>query len=354
MTPIRNVAVAGAGVAGIAAADALVQAGYRVTLVADASPASTTLAALVNPFAGPRASPAWRYRDAAAALDALLERLGSALRPGLVRPALDVWQAEAFRRRAAEHPDALAWHPPGDDQPSGVAAPHGWLDVRVGGAWPDAFADLARHADRLRASGALARMSATVTGADATPSGEVRLRLMRDGHPDTLAADAVVLALGAGLATVAPAVSPPLVAHLHRVKGETFAAEHPAAHTLPALSAGGYAVAAGRARVALGGTYDHRWTDLAPDLARCEALRDRMAALLPGLGALVKGSARAGLRVQRPHLRRPLLEPVDASGRLWAFGALGAKGLLHAPLVAALLPAALHSGASTVPGDLRV
>jgi hypothetical protein len=37
-------------------------------------------------------------------------------------------------------------------------------------------------------------------------------------------------------------------------------------------------------------------------------------------------------------VRRPLLAPLDAAGRVWAMGAFGAKGLLHAPYVASLLP----------------
>lgn len=341
-----RVIVAGAGIAGVAAADALASAGHRVTLVSDGRPGATALAALVNPFTGPRASAAWRYADALRALDGLLKRLDVALVRGLVRPTRDAKQADAFRARAAEHPDALAWHD--DAPPGGVSAPFGWLDVRVGGVWNDPAADLARHIDRLERAERLETNAAQVLRAEAEAGG-VRLTVRTDGGDTTLRADAAVLALGPGLVEVVPT----LAAHLHRVKGETFEAEHPDALRLPAVAAGGYAHPNGNAAVRLGGTYDHGWRDLAPDLERGEALRDRMAEVLPGLGLLVPGSARAGLRVQRPRIRRPLLTPLDDAGRLWAFGALGAKGLLHAPLVASWLPEVLDDP-SRLPDDLRI
>lgn len=329
----------------MAAADALVLAGHRVTLVSDGRPGATALAALVNPFTGPRASAAWRYDDALRALDAFLARIDVALTPGLVRPARDAKQADAFRARAAEHPKALAWYD--GDPPNGVAAPHGWLDVRVGGIWADPAADLARYLARLERDGRLQTVTALVQHADADSDG-VRVRVRTDDREAWLRADAAVLALGPGLAN---AVST-LAAHLHRVKGETFVAEHPGAAQLPAVAAGGYAHPDGPGSVRIGGTYDHDWADLVPDEARGDALRNRLANVLPGLGLLVPGAARAGLRVQRPHVRRPLLAPVDEAGRLWAFGALGAKGLLHAPLVASWLPEGLFDP-SRVPNELQ-
>ncbi|MBE2185386.1 MAG: FAD-binding oxidoreductase [Rhodothermales bacterium] len=340
-----HILVAGSGIAGVAATDALVQAGHRVTLVSDGHPGATALAALVNPFTGPRASAAWRYEDALSALSRFLERQGVSLAPGLVRPARDAKQADAFRSRAAEHPDALAWHDAAP--PDGVCAPFGWLDVRVGGVWPDPAADLARHVARLKHSGRLQTVTAMVQRAEADAT-RVNLHVQTLECDGVIEADAAVLALGPGLWDVVPQ----LAAHLHRVKGETFEAQHVDALQLPAVAAGGYAHSEGPGTVRLGGTYDHSWHNLVPDTSRGEALRDRLAETLPGLGPLVPGTARAGLRVQRPHIRRPLLMPLDQTGRLWAFGALGAKGLLHAPLVASWLPTVLNNPAE-LPDDLR-
>lgn len=331
----------GDGLAGACAADALASAGLHVTLVSDGRPGASTLAALVNPFTGPRASPAWRYAEALAAVDALLARAGRTLRAGLFRPARDEKQATAFRARAEAHPDALAWR---DYAPSpDVRAPFGGLDVRVGGVWHTPLGDLGRLLDRHAEAGRLERVRATVVGMDVRADG-VRLRT----SGPACEAEVAILATGAGLAALAPSLAP----HLHAVKGEVFEATHPQAALLVPVAAGGYAVPVAADRVALGGTYDHAWTDLVPDLARGEALRQKLLAFLPGLGGLVPGTARAGLRVQRPHVRRPLLEPLDPAGRVWALGGLGAKGLLHAPYVASLLPAALRDP-SSVPVELR-
>ncbi len=347
-----HVVVAGTGVAGVCAAWALVEAGVRVTLVGDGRRGATALASLVNPFTGPKASPAWRWEASLGVLDALLDACGARLRPGLVRPARDARQAAVFRARATEYPLALAWHDgetAADAAPPGLACPHGWLDVRVGGVWPDPVADLARLAQRLAATDALTPVTgrAVMAGDDAPgdASSGAWLDVQVGDAVLRLAADAVVLALGDGLSAW-----PSFAAmDLARVGGRRYAAAHPGAGCLPAVAFGAYATPCAPGLVHLGGTYDHADPDAAPAVEEGGALADRLRAVLPGLESLV-GDGEAAVRVHRSGVRRPLVRRLPGCAHVWALTGLGSKGLLTAPLVARGLPSWL-SGAP-VPDDL--
>ena len=343
-TTPRHVAVAGTGIAGVSAAWALVEAGVRVTLVGDGGGGATALASLVNPFTGPKASPAWQWEASLDALAALLDACGSDLRAGIVRPARDARQAAAFRARASAHPHALAWHDAADGP--GIAAPDGWLDVRVGGVWADPATDLARLADRLSASGALDRVAGHVSGAGDAPGGAwLDVQHTGDGATTRLRADAVVLAIGDGLAawSAFPAFD------LARVGGRRYAAAHADADRLPAVAFGAYATPAGASALHIGGAYDHATPGGGPTAGEGAALADRLRRVLPGLGALV-GPGEAAVRVHRAGVRRPLVRRVPGTERVWAFTGLGSKGLLAAPLAARGLPSWL--GGAAVPDEI--
>lgn len=350
-TPSRvpaHVVVAGTGVAGVCAAWALVEAGVRVTLVGDGRRGATALASLVNPFTGPKASPAWRWEASLVALGALLDACGARLRPGLVRPARDARQADVFRARAAAHSSALVWHEGGDVHgataesnsgagPPGLICLHGWLDVHVGGTWVDPMADLARLSRRLASTGALTQLvgRAVVAGDNAADAGKAGAWLDIDagGARERLHADAIVLALGDGFAGWAAFGAMGLT----RVGGRRYAAEHAAPDPLPAVAFGAYATPAAPGTVYLGGTYDHADPDAAPTPGEGLALVQRLQTVLPGLGGLVS-AGEAAVRVHRASVRRPLVRRLPGCNRVWALTGLGSKGLLTAPLVARGLP----------------
>lgn len=339
--PLGHVAVAGAGIAGVSAAWALAEAGIAVTLVDDTRPGATALAALVNPFTGPKASPAWQWEGAGEALAALLDACGTGLQPGIVRPARDARQAAAFAARAAAHPAALTWHAD-PDAPPGVVAPHGWLDVHVGGVWTDPTADLARLVGRLAETGAVRHVAGRAVDAGDTPEG-AWLDIETDGARHRLTADAVVLALGDGLRTWAAFDT----FGLARVGGRRYAASVEA--DLLAVSVGAYAVPAGKGLAHVGGTYDHADPDAPPSPEEGAALVARLRPFVPSLGALV-GAGEAAVRVHRAGVRRPLVRRLpDPNGRgrerVWALTGLGSKGLLMGPLVARGLPAWLRGAA---------
>ena len=348
--PLRHVLVAGAGVAGVSAAWALAEAGVRVTLVDEDRPGATALASLVNPFTGPKASPAWRWEEALDALDALLDAAGTRLRPGLVRPGRDARQATAFAARAAAHPHALAWHD--DAPPPGFAAPHGWLDVRVGGVWADPAADLAWVVERLVAAGAVERVPGRAVDAGDAPGG-AWLDVGTDpadggGAVHRLTADDVVLALGDGLRSFAALGA----LGLTRVGGRRYTAA--LGDAVPAVSVGAYAVPLGDGRAHVGGTYDHDDPDAGPTPEEGAALIGRLGPFVPSLGTLV-GAGEAAVRVHRAGARRPLVRRVPdeherGRERVWALTGLGSKGLLAAPLVARGLPAWLRG--APVPDDV--
>ena len=124
---------------------------------------------------------------------------------------------------------------------------------------------------------------------------------------------------------------------LNPVKGQTVRLERPPdLPPIPAVSGGGYVIAEPDS-VLVGASYEHDFTTLDPSDAVTADLVARAERLVPALrGARVLGTS-AGVRVTRPG-RMPLLGPVTADGRVWAFTALGSKGLLTAPLLARELP----------------
>ncbi|HYE57827.1 MAG TPA: FAD-binding oxidoreductase, partial [Rhodothermales bacterium] len=335
---------------GVSAAEALTRFGRTVTLVeAEGVGAGATgvAAGLVNPFMGPKATPVWRHEWALDALGGLLDAADATLRYGLVRPARDARQAEAFQARAAEHPEALTWLRAEEvtERWPALRAPLGALDVHAGAVWADPAADLARLVQRLADEGRIRHVRARLTawGEDADGAWA---EVAHAGGPERLSADRVLLALGGGLAAfpVFQAMG------LHAVKGEV----HEAAcdGDLPAVAAGAYAVPAAPGRVHLGGTYDHAFTHVRPtDEARADLL-SRLVPFLPNLRPLEGAAAWAGVRVNAPN-RLPRVSPLPGHRRVWAFTALGSKGLLLAPLIAAYLPQWLPAP-ETIPEDFQL
>lgn len=290
-----------------------------------ASGASGVAAGIVNPFMGQRARPAFEHREALDTLATLLRVTAlDSPAPGLARPARDQAQANVFKQRSVEHAAALAWVHPDEaaDRWPDVAAPYGALFVRDGRSMDVQLLVerlLCRTNAELRSGVRGTAVEVDAQGAVETASGE------------RLSPDVTILCTGA-----APG---PFFSRLplHQVKGQLIRLDAGAlAERLPILAGDGY-VAPGFNSVLVGSTFEHHFTDEAPDAAGIEALRRKAESLVPALSGAPLLSAEAGVRVTVPGTRRPLIGPISRSGRLWVFNGLGAKGLMTAPLLASRL-----------------
>lgn len=332
MPALPPVTVVGAGLAGACTAAALAPH-TRVTVWDDGRPGATAAAAgLVNPFLGRKAKRAWRAGEALAALRVLSEGTGAMRWTGLLRPAGDIRQARAFAEQAGRH-DTLDWLSPEAAHAAApaLAAPHGALRVREGGS-----ADLDALCGAL-----LARASSQ--GAE-LHTGRWTLDAITDKGGIT------ILCAGAALRTLAPALP------LHAVKGQTVRLRPAAPLALPPVAGRTYLVPQLDGTALVGATFEHAFEHDRPTPEATAELVARAAGLVPALAGAEVVEARAGLRMTVPATasprRLPWLGPVDASGRLWVFGGLGAKGLLTAPLLASWLPRAL-ADPGCIPAELR-
>jgi len=328
--------IVGAGLAGACAALWLAERGPVVVLDArgPASGASGAAAGVVNPLLGPKANPAWQAEAALDALRETLDRAGAAdlLRSGgVLRPARDARQAEAFRQRADALPHLARWEPVGAVQEAhpDVLAPFGALRVILGGALDP---------------GALVRRALDAAGAEVqrervTAFGEDGGEAWVDTASGRLTGTRVLLAPGDGFGAFAPLAALPL----HRTKGQTVRVRAPAGlGPMPVLSGFGYVVPEGGTMV-LGSTYEHAFSTLAPTAEATQYLLRQAGRMVPPLAVAEVVEERVGVRVGVPGAvspgRLPLLGPLPGHRRVWALVGLGSKGLLMAPLLARALAA---------------
>lgn len=342
--------IVGGGLAGACAALWLSERGSVTVLEAErpAAGASGAAAGLVNPFMAWKANPAWRFEDALDALHATLDRADAAdlfRATGILRPARDAKQVEAFRSRAEAQPEHTAWRSPDDlrEQYSDLDAPHGGLWIPAGGA-----VDLAALVEALlRASKATIRTGVLVTAYE-----ERRDRVVVTSTAgERWEAARVVLAPGDGFRYFPDLAALPL----HRIKGQTVRLARPdGLGDLPTLSGFGY-VAPDNDTLVVGSSYEHDFDDVQPSEAQSLALRAKAARMVPILADAPILEARAGVRVtvSRTHSRRrlPLAGPLPGRDRVWALVGLGSKGLLTAPLLARALAL---GDPSRLPPEVRI
>ncbi|MEM8600664.1 MAG: FAD-dependent oxidoreductase [Bacteroidota bacterium] len=353
-----RILIVGAGLAGACAALVLSRS-HDVTVLEAARPAagaSGAAAGLANPFMARKANPAWRYEEALDALHGLLDEADAAplfRAQGVLRPASSLKQAGFFQETAATYPsDALWWteehvrtrHPH-------LVAPHGALWLPRGGslelpAMVTALLSVAQN------RGAAVRTGVRVTAWD--EDGDRAWVATAEG--ERIEADYVMLCLGGGFAG-----HPGLEAlGLHGVKGQTVRVRRPAGlnaalfAALPAVSSGGYIVPAPSSdALVLGSSFEHEFADVRPSRVVTQQIVAKAARTLPALADAEVTHEVAGVRVTRQGARKPVLGPMPGTARVWAFTALGAKGLLTAPLLAQGLPGFLRN-AATIPREVRI
>ena len=332
--------IVGAGLAGACAAFTLGRHHRVHVLEANepASGASGAAAGLVNPFMGRRARPVWRLREALDAVPTLLEQADAAeLFPttGVLRPAVEPDQVASFQEATEEHPDLATWLSPGavQDRYPAVRPDRGALYIPKGGAvnvGAMVRALLAAAEER----GAVVETQAPVLYWRETPDAAV-VEVDRGDHTEELRADRVLLALGQGFSPF-----PELRRlGLDSVKGQTVRVRRPEGlpDSLPPMSGRGYVVPDGDTLV-LGSNYDNNYDDLAPDPDATAHIREKTSTMIPRLDQAEVLGATAGVRVKHTDTNQPLLGPLPRRKRIWAFTALGSKGLLTAPLLTLALP----------------
>ncbi|MCS3643965.1 NAD(P)/FAD-dependent oxidoreductase [Salinibacter ruber] len=340
-----DVIVVGAGLAGACAAFTLSRDHKVRVLESDepASGASGAAAGLVNPFMGRRARPIWRLREALDAVPTLLDEAGApALFPdtGVLRPAVEPDQVAPFQDAAETHPDLATWLSPATvrDRYPAVQPDRGALFVPRGGAVNvGAMVDALLEAAQAR--GATIETQAPVLYWRETPGAAV-VEVDRGDDTEELRADRVLLALGQGY----PPFPELRRLGLDGVKGQTVRVRRPEplSDSLPPMSGRGYIVPEGDTLV-LGSNYENNFDDLSPTPDATAYIQEKTSDLIPGVQrAEVRGEV-AGVRVKHSATNRPLLGPLPRRERLWAFTALGSKGLLTAPILALNLPNLLNS-----------
>lgn len=355
MSHDADVIIVGGGLAGACAAFRL-SAHLDVHLLeadAPAAGASGAAAGLVNPFMGRRARPVWRMRKALNAVHALAEDAGVPdLFPprGVLRPVIEEGQEAPFREAADEHPDLAQWLSPAAvaERVPAVQTDVGGFFVPQGGAI-DVAALVQGVLSAAKGRGATVDTKAPVLYWRETPSAAI-VEVNRDNGTEELRADRVILALGQGYPTF-----PELRRlGLEGVKGQTVRVRRPASLSGPLLplSGRGYVVPDGDTLV-LGSNYDNNFDDLEPDPDATAYIRKKTARMVPGVDATEVLEVRAGVRVKHTDTNLPILGPLPRRDHLWTFTALGSKGLLTAPHLAAALPGYLDDP-TTIPEAVQI
>lgn len=356
--PDADVLIAGAGLAGASAALRLSADHDVLLLEADrpAAGASGAAAGLVNPLMGRKAKAVWRLPEA---LDAFYDTLDVAGASdlfdggGLLRPTVEDKQVTFFHEAIGRHPDVADWWPEATvrERFPDVQTCGGALWIPRGGAiavppFVEAMLDAAR------ARGATVQTGPRVTGWSETGDHATVEVTRDDGSAEHLTARHVILALGYGYTDHAELSD----LGLHGVKGQTVrvrCAED--VGPLRPMSGRGYIVPdpSEANTLILGSSYVHDFDDVRPSDESTEYIVDKTANMCPAVRDAEVVDAVAGVRVYADQSNLPIVGPLPGRARIWAFTALGSKGLLTAPLIARELPGYL-ADPTTIPAEIRI
>jgi glycine/D-amino acid oxidase-like deaminating enzyme len=335
--------VLGAGIAGLSAADALIQKGRSCVIFDPAPPGSGSSSApgmLINPATGRRAKMTWRAEACYQETLSLLQRVQKETEEvfyeerGVLRPALTPKLAKNFERSPEKYP----W-------------PKGWIEWLSKENFSDRFPEFKTHQ-----GGLIVKKGMTVRGdhfikafarylekkgADLVVgqyslenAGKIWIAETVKGKRYN--ADFVIDAtsqyqIESGLWNFLP---------LHAVKGQTATFQYD--HKLPlnaSVSSLGYMAyfSTKPKQVTVGSTYEHHFTSLEPDEEGLEYLKEKLGSTFPTLRESYKDVVQwSGVRVTVPD-KKPLIGSHPGKEGLHMIGALGSKGLLMGRYLAGLL-----------------
>jgi glycine/D-amino acid oxidase-like deaminating enzyme len=321
---------------------------------APAAGASGAAAGLVNPLMGRKAKPVWRLHEALDAVSDLLDRANATdlfRADGLLRPTVEAKQVEWFKDAVAAYPDLALWLPEAAVQERfpDVQTAGGAMLIPQGGAL-DVSAYVRALLNAARRDGTRVETGARVTGWGDTPSGAF-VTVAQDVATERIEARRVLLCLGQGYPG-----HPTLEAlDLHGIKGQTVRIERPpsVSDALLPMSGRGYIVPEPDGTLVLGSSYDHDFTDLAPDPEQTAWIQEKTAKMLPGVDAMDPKEVRVGVRVKHTETNLPLVGRLPGHERVWVFTALGSKGLLTAPMLARELHG-FFQAPEAIPVEVRV
>lgn len=340
-----------------------------------ASGASGAAAGLVNPFMGRSATPIWRLRDALNATHQILADSDAShllAGKGVLRPAVEPEQVDAFQEVAAAYPDLASWLSASEMESyaEGVSSCGGGLLIPRGGA-----VDVSRMVHVLlkaaQTHGATVHTHSRVAWWSERPDGTVTIDVERsvegtrrntppDTHPRAKQTTSVartrlngvllLLCVGQGYGTYPELTN----VGLKGIKGQTVTVRRPpGTGTLMPMSGRGYIVPNDDDTLILGSSYTHNFDTLDPDPAETTYILEKTSAMLPGLETAEVLDVTSGVRVKTKTSNVPIVGALPGRDRIWAFTALGSKGLLTAPLIARHLPAYLQDPAC-IPEELQI
>lgn len=344
--------VVGAGIAGLSAARAAIDAGLEVVVVAGEQPAASAVAAgMIAPVGELSWGEEHLHRAAVAAssrwadfAEALERETGVPIpyrRRGAIHVALDRDEAAQLRRRAsliAEHgleATELTRSAAREAEPGLAPSVSAALEL-PGEAEVD-------PAPVLEALGAIASSRATVVAATARRievegGAVVAVELVGGGR---IATDRVVLAAGAwsGGELVDPELRPPV----RPVRGEILTLRARSGEQLPCrrlvVTERVYLVPRASGELVVGATAQERGFDLAISAGGVHELLREAYRVLPGIDELELVDARVGLRPGTPD-NAPLIGSAGVAGLVVASG-MYRNGILLAPLIGPAVAAAL-------------
>ncbi|MDR9417389.1 NAD(P)/FAD-dependent oxidoreductase [Gracilimonas sp.] len=349
---IFDFCVFGAGLAGVAVSQKLLDAGATVCLfdIAEvASGASGTPLGMVNPATGRGGTKAWRAKKCLESVTADIEFIQTQTNDsfykntGILRPAQDENMAERMKSNALEK-----------DWPQGWCK---WLDAKEvaeinpdlhcvkGGMWlPKGLTvNVAKY---------LQTKVQYLTEKGLTLFENASYLIDQDdNYTVNISGERIVsknLIFTAGSETDKTQFWDFLP--LHPIKGQLAIFETPKAGDFDySISALGYIASISKTRFIAGSTYEHHYDDLEPDEEGLNYLKKRLGKVYPALFKDAKLVDQwAGVRASTPN-RKPFVGQHPEFENIYVFAGLGSKGLLYSDYLGGLLAEYIMEGASLPP-----
>ncbi len=341
--------IIGAGIAGLSAAYAASRAGLHTAVIDRKKPgsgASGTPAALLNPATGRKAKKTWQAETCLEYTKQIINEAGRyAQRPyysenGVIRPALDETLAAGMLdsfRNSEWPPGWVEWISEKElkSRFPGLICKTGGLWIPVGGTvmMKDFIQALYLC---LKNEGVDFFLNSEFSCTTGTPFRAVSRSLELTAHT-------AIYAMGKQM-TVDPLWE---ILPLHRVKGQTLTVKlRQRLKFNSSISSLGYIAqtAVDPETIVLGSTYEHHFDHLNADDEGAGYLLERLNRTLPGIHNMITDrQGWAGVRVTVPD-KKPVIGPHPEKSHLYAFCALGSKGLMLGPYLGKLLIESILNG----------